>query len=201
MLSFLLFCTCNSFAAWGKPEFRLTELYRYDLRQDNHELWISRASAALSYLGADKSSLFKITPFFEGRRNVDKNIWEREELGMEIGKDIFPWLYLGDAVQYVWLNEDYQYYGRYKKRQYLASESRFLLSHSLLPARFFTLKGFILDEYTYDFNKARGTCNEVAIGLIIPLGKYAETQLNWRHIDRIHFYDSDVIEGALTLVF
>jgi len=200
-LLFLLSFICSSFAAWDKPAVRLTGMYRYDLRQDNHDLWITRASLALTYKNIADDPLFKIIPFFEARRNIHKHIWERKEAGVEIGKDIFPWFYLGSAIEQVWMNEDYQYYRRYEKRQYTACEPRLLFSHNILNTKFLTLKGFILDEYTYDFNKARGTCNEVAIGVIIPVTKYLESQVNWRHIDRIHYYDSDTVEGSVTLVF
>ena len=43
--------------------------------------------------------------------------------------------------------------------------------------------------------------NEVAIGVIMPIGEYVEAGINWRHIDRIGHYDSDVLETTLALVF
>ena len=76
-----------------------------------------------------------------------------------------------------------------------------MLSHSLLSSKYIKLKGFVLNEYNYAFEEGRGICNELAIGLIVPVNKYMETQINWRHIDRIHYYDSDTFEAALTLIF
>jgi len=147
--------------------------------------------------------LLKLIPFVEIRRNIERNFWERKELGLETGKDFFPWVYLGESIQYVWTREDLTnvYYPAYEKKDYMESETRLLLSHNLLSSRYLKLKGFILNEYTYDFDKGKGARNEVAIGLIMPLGKYIETQINWRHIDRVHYYDSDTVEAAVTLVF
>lgn len=198
---FFLF-TSGAFAVWDKrPEFRWQQLYRYDLRQKNHQLYTNRLSLIFNYLDNQQKSLFKVIPFFEIRRNIDKDLWGRKELGIEIGKDIFPWVYLGEEIQRSWRKEDYRYYGNYEKRDHTESETRLMFSHNLLPKKFVTLKGFILNEYTYDFDRGAGICNEVAIGLIAAVGKYIETGINWRHIDRIHYYDSDTFEGSVIFVF
>ena len=198
---FFLF-TSGAFAVWDKkPEFRWQQLYRYDLRQNNHQLYTNRLSLIFNYLDNQQKCLFKVMPFFEIRRNIDKDLWERKELGIEIGKDIFPWVYLGEGIQRSWRKEDYRYYRNYEKRDHTESETRLMFSRNLLPKKFLTLKGFILNEYTYDFDRGAGICNEVAIGLIAPLGKYIETGINWRHIDRIHYYDSDTFEASVTFIF
>lgn len=199
---FLLVFTSATFASWEKkPRIRWEQIYHYDLREPDHELYTNRISLAFNYLGAEQNLLFRITPFFEIRRNIDKDLWQRKELGAEIGKDIFPWLYLGQAFQKGWMKEDYRYRADYAKRDYAESETRLLFSHNLLSAKYLKLKGFVLNEYTYDFDRGKGARNEAAIGLIVPIGKYIETTINWRHIDRIHYYDSDTFEGAATLVF
>lgn len=199
---FLLLFVFPAFAFLDKkPEFRFSQFYRYDLRQDNHQLYSNRLSLTFNYLGKQEKPLFKLTPFFEIRRNIDKDLWERKELGVEIGKDIFSRLYLGQALQQGWMKEDYRAYADYEKRDYIESETRVLLTHSLLSCKHLKLKGFILNEYSYDFDRGKGARNEIAIGLIIPLGKYIETEINWRHVDRIHYYDSDAFEASVTLVF
>ena len=199
---FLLLLISHTFALWSKkPEFRFQQLYRYDTRQDNHQLYTNRISLMFNYLDKKEKPLFKITPFFEIRRNIDRDVWERKELGIEIGKDIFPWLYLGEAIRQGWMKEDHRFYVNYEKREYSESETRLLLSHNLLSSKYVKLKGFILGEYSYDFDIREGTRNELAIGLIMPVGKYIETGINLRHIDRIHYYDSDTIEASVTLVF
>jgi len=198
--SLLTFSLC--FAGWDKkPQFRWMQLYHYDLRQADHELYTNRLSLVFNYLDKKKEPLFKLMPFFEIRRNIDKDLWERKEVGIEIGKDIIPGIYLAEAIQKGWMKEDYRHCGVYEKRNYTESETRLLLSCNLLSRKYIKLKGFILNEYTYDFDRGRGTRNEVAIGLIVPIGKYLDTAINWRHIDRIHYYDSDTFEAAVTLIF
>lgn len=199
---FILFIPSLVFATVTvNPQFHWTQRYHYDLRQKNHQLYVNRLSLNLNYSDKDNKGLFSITPFFEIRRNIDKDLWERKELGVEIGKEIFPWLYLGNAIQKGWQKEDYRFYADYEKRDYMESEMRLMLKHKLLSTKYVTLNGFILNEYTYDFDIGASTRNEVAIGLTAPVGKYAEAEINWRHIDRIHYYDSDTFEAAITLIF
>jgi len=199
---FLLLSAATASAGWGRrPQICLMQTYRYDLRQHNHQLYIDRLASVFVYKDKNNEELFKFEPFFEARRNIHKGFWERKELGAEIGKNIFRWLYIGEGIQGCWMKEDYRYYGDYEKRDYAESETRLLLSHDLFSCKCLKLKGFILNEYAYDFDRGAGTRNEVAIGFIIPIGKYIETGMNWRHIDRIHYYDSDTFEASLNLIF
>ena len=200
-LVFLMTNFSLAFAGWDKPEFRSTHLYHYDSRQDDHQRYDNRMSATFNYLDSEEKSLFKITPFYETRRNLDKGLWQRRELGLEIGKDIVPWMYLGDAIQQSWKKEDYRYYDLYEKHNAAESETRLLFSHKLFSNDYVTLNGFVLDEYTYDFDDGAGIRNEVAIGVSVPIGKFVEAGVNWRHIDRIHYYDSDTFEASASFVF
>ena len=200
-LTLFLFVAQSFGATFSKPEFRLKELYHYELRRTNHKLYTNRFSLSVNYLNTKKITLFKITPFFELRRNIHKGLWERKEAGVEIDKDIFPWLYVGEAIQRGWMKEDYRYYGDYESRDYTESETRLCFAHNLISNKHIQLRGFILNEYTYDFDRGAGTRNEVAVGFVLPLNRHIETEINWRHIDRVHYYDSDTFEGALTLIF
>ncbi|MFC1674803.1 hypothetical protein ACFL1K_02800 [Candidatus Omnitrophota bacterium] len=198
----LLLSFSSGFAGWqDKPELQWQQLYRYDRADDDHQLYTNRISSAFTYLDDQKNPLFKVTPFFEIRRNIDVDLWERKELGVEVGKDIFDWLYIGEAIQGVWMNEDYRDYRNYEKRDYAESETRVLLRHDIFSGEKMKLKGFMLNEFIYDFDDNEGLRNEVVIGLIMPIGQYIEGGINWRHIDRIHYYDSDTVEASATLIF
>lgn len=201
ILMMFLFVSESFAAKISKPEFRLKELYRHDGRRSKHRLNVNRLSVSVDYSHDAKNTLFKITSFFELRRNTAKGLLERKELGVEIGKDIFPWLYIGEAIQRGWMKEDYLSYLDYKKRDYTESETRLLLNYNILSNKYIKLTGFVLDEFTYDFDTDAGVRNEVALGFTLPLNKYLETEVNWRHIDRIHEYDSDTFEAGLTLIF
>ena len=190
------------FAAFDKkPEFRWQQLYRSDFNREDHYLYTNRFSAAFNLRDKEEKVFLKLEPFFEIRRNINKDLWERKELGLEIGKDIFKWLYVGQIIQKGWMHEDYRNYADYEKRDYTESETRLLVKHELISSKYIKLKGFAFSEFTYDFDKGQASRNELAVGLTAPLSKYIEAEINWRHIDRIHFYDSDTAEASLTLIF
>jgi hypothetical protein len=191
-----------AFAGWGqKPEFRWNQLYRYDTRHAEHELYTNRLSAGFIYRDKQGKELFKLTPFFEARRNLDRNFWERRELGVELGRDIFSWFYLGEVIQGVWLREDYCDYTHTKRRDSAESETRLLFKCSIFSGSHIKLDGFASNEYTYDFDIGAAVRNELTGGIILPLNKNIETVVSWRHIDRIHDFDSDVIEASVTTIF
>lgn len=199
---FLCLAYSFSFAAFEKrPQIFLKQGYRYEYRRKRHRLYTNRLSALFTYRNQEANHLFKIEPFFEMRRNIVWDLWERKELGVEFGKDIFPWFYLGESIQQVWVKEDHRYYRVYEKENFTESETRLMFSHNLLDSKYLKLKGFILGEYTYDFNWGAGVRNEAVAGLSIPLGRHIETTIDWRHVDRIHYYDSDTFEAWLSLVF
>ncbi|MCM8780597.1 MAG: hypothetical protein NC908_01555 [Candidatus Omnitrophica bacterium] len=201
VLLILFFSVSDTCAAWmKKPELRWRQLYRYDLRQDNHKLYTNYISAGFS-LGRNNEAPFKIIPFFEARRNINRELWEAKVLGVEVGRDIFSWLYIGESFKWSWINEDRRNYAVYEKDDSALIQTRLILSHRLLSNRYINLKGFICEEHTFDFEKAGGILNEVSIGLINPVGKYIEIGINWRHIDRIHYYDSDTFEFSTSIVF
>jgi len=185
----------------AKPEFRWLQYYRGDTRHEHDQLYASRVSAAFNYLNAQEKPLFKVIPFFEARRNFTSDLWERVELGAEAGKDVTPWLYVGEAVQYLWLHEQYLAYPSAKRRNSTESETRVVVSQYLLNKENFKLKGFFLNEFFYDFKKGAATRNEAAAGIIMPIGKHLEANVDWRHIDRIHDYDSDTVEAGATIIF
>lgn len=203
MLLSLFISVPAAFASWqAKPECRLTQSYRYDLRHQDHDLYITRASAGFNYLNTQGDAVFNIVPFFELRQNTERHFVERKEVGVEVGGKIFPWLYVGEGFQAVWLKEDYTAnYSHTKKRDATEAETRLEVMHRLFCAKGIEVKGFLLDEYTYDFDIGGSTRNEVCLGVVVPLHRHVETKLNWRHIDLIHDYDSDVLEGAVTVVF
>ncbi|MFH1507897.1 MAG: hypothetical protein ABIG46_05690 [Candidatus Omnitrophota bacterium] len=184
-----------------KPQIRYKYTFRIEDRRDHRKLYLQRLSSVFTCRDSNDDNFFKLEPFFEIRRNLNADLWQRKELGLEIGRDIFDWLYLGESVQKLWRNEDYQHYKSFKKRDTAELETRLLFSHDLIAKDSFKMMGYILNEYTYDLRDGRATSNEISLGVTFPIHKYIEAGLNWRHIDRIHYYDSDNLEISATLVF
>lgn len=203
VLIFLASANITAFAEWEKPVVKLTNSYRYLIRE-KHSIYIQRGELDFSYKrDTDKFSKIKLLPFIELRNNVQKEKMEHKEIGLEIGLDIFDWLYLGESFQYTRYNYDWTNYIWHPRIKYSGeAETRTMFSlpiYKIDEER--KIRIYALDEYTYSFKLGEGTRNEGVLGIIIPITKYLETGLNWRHIDRIHDFDSDAIEATLILTF
>lgn len=197
----LLFAS-NAFAGWDKkPELRWQETYQYDARYKNHNLYINRLSAMFNYLDEEDKSLFKFTPFYEVRWNFKAGFIQRNFFGLEAGKDFLPWLYLGQAVQYGLMKEDYIDKYHFATRWYTETQTNLVLSHELFSKDWFKVNGYIQDKLIYDIRRGDLERNEAILGLTFPIGKYVEFGIDWNHIKRVKHYDSDTFEGSLTLVY
>jgi hypothetical protein len=205
-LVLLLFCLAlslpSAFAGWSKkPVFSWMQFYRWDRHFNSNGINSNRYSLSFVYSGGEGRPLFKVMPFFEMRRNFDTNLWERREVGVEFGKDIFPSLYLGESIQHAWRKEEVAAPNRYEKENSLEAETRLVLSRNFFSRNSFSLKGFIADEYTYVTDEGRSMRNEITAGMSALFGKYWEIGLNWRHIDRISYFDTDTFEVFAVLSF
>lgn len=202
----LLFCLTlflpSAFAGWSeKPVFSWTQFYRWDRHFNTDGIYSNRFALTLDYLDDEKKPLLKIMPFYEMRRNYDRNEWERREVGVEAGKNILPFLYLGESIQHVWRNEEVRQPLVYEKQNSLEAETRLVFSGNLLSKDSFSLKGFLTEEYTYVTDEGRSMRNEITAGMSVLFGKHWEFGLNWRHIDRISYFDTDTFEAFLTSSF
>jgi len=198
---FALFFPC-AFAGWSKnPLFSWTQLYRWDRHFNSNGIYSNCYAFAFIYLDGEERPLFKFKPFYEMRRNFDTNQWERREVGLEVGKDILSWLYLGESIHHAWRNEEVMSPNRYEKQNSLEAETRIVLSRNFITKDSFSLKGFVADEYTYVTDEGRSMRNEITAGMSALFGKHWEIGLNWRHIDRISYFDTDAFEVFATLSF
>lgn len=201
-----VFLTCINtiaFAGWEKPKVKFSNSYRYLIRE-KHSIYLERAELEFSYgRNGDKFSKVKIIPFIELRNNVQKEKMEHKEIGLEIGADVFDWLYIGESFQYTRYNYDWTNYLWHSRIKYAGeAETRLMFSFPICEIdEDRKIKAYLLDEFTYSFKLAEGTRNEAVLGLTIPIVKYIDIGLDWRHIDRIHDFDSDAIEAGLTLHF
>lgn len=198
-------CVCFYSAAFAqpieKPKFSWTQFFRFDMRHSEHHHYVNRLAAAFKLKDKQDQEIARITPFFEARRNIDRDIWSRLELGVEVGKNILPFFYLGEGIHAAWLKEDYRLYTHRQRRETAEAETRMLVWHDLINNEKLHLVGFLLDEFTYDFDIGAGTRNEIAIGVSMPVNDYLGVELDWRHLDPVHDFDSDLIEARATLSF
>ena len=196
------FCPIG-FAAIGKPPIRYSLLFNYDIRHADENFYASRLEAffikEINSLPGEKMSL-RVTPFVELRHSVERRKMERVATGAEFGFRLRDFFYLGQQFRQVWRSEPVYNRGVIKNTNMFEAVSIVTLSRRLIPGKDI-LKGYISGEYTYDFRLGRGTRVESMAGLLVPIGKEAELNLDWRHRDRIHADDCDTIEASVSYLF
>lgn len=203
IFTFIFFNGSFVFAEWEKPKARLSNGYRFFIREQD-SFYIQRGEINFSY--NRKTVIFlkiKLSPFIEVTNNLDREKMEHKGAGLEIGADVFDWLYLGESFQYARYNYDWANWIWHPYIKHAAeAETHIMFS---LPIYDFDdgrkIKIYALNEFTYSLKLAEGTRNEGVLGLTIPVAKYIDIGFDWRHIDRIHDFDSDALEASLTLCF
>lgn len=198
-VAFLTGIVSLAFAAWDDdPELESSTSFSYDHDTSEHHLLKEKVSAGFTYNGEDNKQLFELEPYYEASRNLRREKWQRQELGLVIGKDVLPWFYLGQAIQAVWSDEDHSDYRYYQEHNVTEAITRLTLSKDIFTTK---LKGFISNDYIYEFDSGAGVRNEVMADLSYPVFKNTQAGMDWRHIDRVHNYDSDTLETFLNLRF
>jgi hypothetical protein len=187
-----------TFAEWQRPEFKISNIYRYLLREQ-YGIYIRRIDLDFFYTREDDFiSKIKLASFFELRDDLQRDKLEHKEAGLELGLDLVPGFYLGETLQYTRYNYDWvDYIWHPHIKHALESETRVVFTFPLNSL----IKFYISDEMTYNFKVEEFNRNEAVLGLVISAIKYLEGSLDWRHIDRIHDFDSDALEVSLTLTF
>lgn len=188
---FLVLTTDSAFADWQKPELRFSECYRVMAKYDNENLFIQRLEGVFLYDIKDKNISFEVSPFLEGRLTRSSE-WERKLAGVELGLNIFPWVYWGEAFQRAWV---------YDFGDATEMESKLIFHHRLFSICSKDLEGFLFQEHKYNLSHGDHMRNESGLGFIYPVVKHLEAKLNWRHIDNIHAFDRDTFEITATLIF
>jgi hypothetical protein len=192
-----------AFAATGKPPMRYSLLFNYDIRHADENFYANRLEAFfIKKINPedDKKMSLQVMPFVELRHSVKRRKRERLAAGAEFGFRLNDSFYLGQQLRQVWRSEPVYNRGVIKNINMLEAVSIVTLSRWLVPDKNI-LKGYISGEYTYDFRFGRGTRIESMAGLLVPVGKEAELNLDWRHRDRIHADDCDTIEASVSYLF
>jgi len=195
----------NVFAKFtDRPRFRLEQLYRCDLKTNKSNLYINRFNATLNYKIERWNQEFKIIPYIENQLNIEHEVWIRNEFGVELGRDITSWMYFGQNFHYADLKEDDRDREDFRRGNRAEWRSRLKFHLPLIKEKDtgeVKLRGYVLNEYTYNLEDGKGYKNEVVIGAVVSIIKDIELNVDWRHIDRVNYYDSDNAEFSCTLLF
>lgn len=203
VLGIAFFSYSLGFAGVYKLPLRYSLNFNHDLRHSDENFYANRLEALLVKKvnsSPGKEFEIKISPFVEARHSVERRKKERLSTGVEIGFNWRDFFYFGEQLRQVWRSEPVYNRGVIKDVDMLEALSIVSLSRQLIPGKD-ALKGYISGEYTYDFRLGRGTRVEAIAGVLIPLGKEARLNLDWRHRDRVHADDCDTLEAGISYNF
>jgi len=176
-------------------EFRNYQTIRLDAEADEQDDTYLTRTAFLLYheITDDFDAVLEIQPFVETRYLWDKEKWDRTELGAELGVRFIKWVYIGESIHYAWLKD-------FEDTPELESRLEIGIPF-VLNSEGYQITLALLEEYTYSIEEGKATRNEIAGIFYIPVFEHLDVSCGWRHIDRIHDYDSDQVEISAVLKY
>jgi len=167
---------------------------RFDTQNEEDSNYLTRIAVPFSRRVSDELDLkLEFQPFFEMRYYWDSEKFLRKEIGLEAGFHLTKYGYVGESLHYAWLDNE---------ENTFEFETRLEMNIPLiLNAKGYEVTLKLVEEYTFSNQERKGTRNEIAANLIFPIVEHLELLCGWRHIDRIHDYDSDQVELTAIFVF
>ena len=203
LVVFVFFITPSAFAEVTDMGFENRHTVRIGIRsdEDDYDFYLTRAQGYVDYSFSQLERTVRFLPFFEYQSNLDTDTWWRKELGAEVGLEFFDgFLYYGASFQHVWQKEEN--YPVELLEETTEWESRFVFNPKIdwwLFKDHLDLKVF--EEYTYDFNRGQGTFNEIGLTIDWKVLENLKVAVGFRHVDRIHDFDSDLLEFSVLFSF
>ena len=200
LVAFVFFVTPSG-SAETDVSFSNRHTVRVATSGSDDNFYLTRAQGIIGYDSSRLGRTVKILPFFEYQHNLETGAWWRKESGVEVGASFFnDCFYYGASFQHAWQQEEN--YSVESLGETTEWESRFVISPPI-PWGIFKdkVKLQLFDEYTYDFTRGQGTFNEVGVILDWQICEGVGLPFGWRHIDRVHDFDSDMLEFSLAFSF
>ena len=176
-----------------KPAVQIEQAYRYDIQQEpeTEDLYLGRLALIFPLTPKLEWRVNDLAVFFEARHNFNTDRLSRQELGLELSHSLHRWFQWRESLQQVFLSPG---------KNVLEIESRLLFDFPLPPNQW-NVHLYALEEHTYAITLGEITLNEITGGLRLPIKNLAAFWLGWRHVDRVHQFDSDLLEAGMDLTF
>lgn len=200
LVAFVFFVTPSGFAETD-VSFSNRHTVRAATSGSDDSFYLTRAEAIIDYDSSRLGRTVKILPFFEYQHNLKTGAWWRKESGVEVGASFFnDCFYYGASFQHAWQRAEN--YSVELLEETTEWESRFEISPPIQWGIFRDkLILTLFEEYTYDFTRGQATFNEVGVIFDWQILEGVRLPFGWRHIDRVHDFDSDMLEFSLLLSF
>lgn len=198
---FIFFIGLPAYAEVRKAGVENIHTLRANVHIAENNFYLTRIQGYVDWGFKGVEQPLRIAPFWEYQSNLTTNTWWRKEAGIEIGREFFnDCFYTGASFQHVWQKEEN--YPVELLDETTEWESRFVITPPIKWGLFKDkLKLRFFDEYTFDFSRGQYTINEVGITLEWVVGENLRIPAGWRHVDRVHDYDNDMMDVSLVFCF
>ncbi|NQT75835.1 MAG: hypothetical protein HQ566_04865 [Candidatus Omnitrophica bacterium] len=173
-------------------ELKIRDEYLLDARGDDGDIYLNRIELNKKIDSPD----MRISAFVDSQWNSEIDDWERVLLGLEAGKDLWQYLYIGQSFQLI--------SGQVLDHMVFATDSKSFdtITKIVLRLPFWDRFSFdVFEEYSLNLEEGRDEYNEVGAEIAYRPKKLYSIAVGWRHTDRIHTFDTDYASFSLSLHF
>jgi hypothetical protein len=192
-----------SFAGLGFCERPFRIINEHELRlgiqpEDKDNIYLGRLSLRFNPIAKIHNRQAVITASGEVRHSLDKNRSFGERIGLEVGSSLLDWVYLGTQINFLFsLREG----GVEPHEDEFHWQGNVVITPWTYKLPKGNLKLCLSNEYSYNLTEGVPFRNEVAVTFDWEVSERLTIPVGWRHIDRVHYYDSDQIEIGAIMTF
>jgi hypothetical protein len=163
-----------------------------DIRNSDNSIYLNRFSVSKDIPEYDiKTSLFA-----ELQWNSGISRWEKITAGAEAEKPFLKYFYCGESVHFIYGQLlDYMTFDPGNLSLEATTKLGFVYPLSK------KLSFRVCNEYSYNLEKGSAGLNEVLVDLPYQINDNLCFGIGWRHVDRIHAFDSDYAVTSITSKF
>ena len=166
--------------------------YLLDIRGDDGDIYRS----CITLNKKIESPEIEVSAFLDSQWNLETCKWEKVLLGLETGKSIWEYLYIGQSLQLI-SGEMLDYMPFSVESKSLDTTTKIKVNIPFL--KYFSFCAF--EEYSLNIEEWRDGYNEVGVEFVYTPKKLFSISLGWRHTDRIHNFDTDYASMSLSFHF
>ena len=166
--------------------------YLLDIRGDDGDIYRS----CITLNKKIESPEIEVSAFLDSQWNLETCKWEKVLLGLETGKSIWEYLYIGQSLQLI-SGEMLDYMPFSVESKSLDTTTKIKVNIPFL--KYFSFCAF--EEYSLNIEEWRDGYNEVGVEVVYTPKKLFSISTGWRHTDRIHNFDTDYASMSLSFHF
>jgi len=163
-----------------------------DIRNNDNSIYLNRFSVSKNISEYDiKTSIFSELQWHSGTSR-----WEKITAGVEAEKPFLKYFYCGESVHFI-CGQILDYMTFDPGNMSVEATTKLGFAYPLSKKLSFR----VCNEYSYNLEKGSAGLNEVLVDIPYQINDNLCFGIGWRHVDRIHAFDSDYAVTSITSKF